>query len=760
MSAAGQPPPGDDADGWAEYGEGAREPSAGNGRDANMAGEHIAAVRASLWDAGFRPIPVFSWNHGKPLERGKRPLAKAWTDDARKDPPGCLALDVVAWALNTGILCDTLRPFDFDIDDPDLVARCRAVVFQRLGEAPLRYRANSPRCLALYRAAAGAPPKLTLAGKLGKVEVLGEGQQFVAHGIHHTNSSLLWTPAPPWEFARDSLPAVTEDDIIAVLKDLMPLLEATKISGIRRTGNGTGEPGSSGNQTADPLRIAQALNDIPNSEGPSDWEWWNNVGLAVWAATGGSPLGFAAFNQWSSRHPKYSAEETRARWDHYFDSPPDHTGAGKLFGMAKEARKAQRGNNTRTVPPVDASVIWITKLALSDRGVPIPDLANATLALREAPNLAGLLAYDEMERTPVLLRQVPGTVDTATPHPLRDVDVGAIQEWVQDAALRRLSKDTMHQAAELVAHEHPFHPVRDYLDGLEWDNTPRLNTWLSYYFGVQRLKADAQIGEDYVDAIGRMFLISAVARIFKPGCQCDYMLVLEGPQGNLKSSAVGILADRWFSDHLPDLHANPKDVSQHLNGKWIVELGELAALLKADASAIKSFITRRVERYRRSYGRRDTFEPRQCVFVGTTNEATYLRDPTGGRRFWPVVVVKIDLDALRADRDQLWAEAVHLFRQGERWWPTPGFEARVMQAEQETRFEEDAWTDLIRDFLADGKLRTTIMEVAAKIGFLPERVSTRDQRRITAIMRRLGWELRRTGKTRWWMPQPVTRWRE
>lgn len=223
----------------------------------------------------------------------------------------------------------------------------------------------------------------------------------------------------------------------------------------------------------------------------------------------------------------------------------------------------------------------------------------------------------------------------------------------------------MHQAAELVAVKHSFHPVRNYLNALAWDGTPRLDTWLSYYLGVERLNAKAPIGGDYVDAIGRMFLISAVARIFEPGCQCDYALVLEGEQGNLKSSACTVLGGPWFSDHLPDLHANEKDVSQHLNGKWIIEIPELSALLKADAAAIKSFISRRVERYRRSYGRRDMFEPRQCIFIGTTNEATYLRDPTGGRRFWPVKVLSVDLAALRHDRDQLWVEAVHRYRQGE-----------------------------------------------------------------------------------------------
>ena len=394
---------------------------------------------------------------------------------------------------------------------------------------------------------------------------------------------------------------------------------------------------------------------------------------------------------------------------------------------------------------------WLKKLARDDTGKPIPDLANAMTALSEAPELRDLLAYDEMARAPVLLAPVPGTKNTETPHPLNDIDVGAIQNWIQRAAIRRLAKDIVHQASELRADQNRFHPVRRYLDALVWDGTPRLDKWLSYYLGVERIRKAAPSGEDYVDAIGRMFLISGVARIFDPGCQCDYMLVLEGTQGNLKSSACAILAGEWFSDHLPDLHTSQKDVSQHLNGKWIVEIPELAALLKADESLIKSFITRRVERYRRSYGRRDVFESRQCVFIGTTNLEAYLRDPTGGRRFWPVKVGVIDLKALKTDRDQLWAEAVVRYRAGEKYWPDAKFEREQIQEQQEARFDEDVWTDPIREHLK-GQVQTTVMQMAVALGFTNEEVGTRDQRRISAILERFGWVRHRTGKQRWWVP--------
>src|SRR5262249_45460081 len=151
----------------------------------------------------------------------------------------------------------------------------------------------------------------------------------------------------------------------------------------------------------------------------------------------------------------------------------------------------------------------------------------------------------------------------------------------------------------------------------------------------------------------------------------------------------------WFSDDLPDLDS--KDSKQHLCGKWLVAIDEMAALLKtrADAATIKSYITRRVEKYRRPFDRLDVTEPRPCVFTCTTNESVYLRDETGGRRFWPVVVSDVRLDNLRRDRDQLLAEAVHAYNQHEPWWPSREVEALLIAPEQEKRFDADPWHDMI-----------------------------------------------------------------
>ncbi len=174
-------------------------------------------------------------------------------------------------------------------------------------------------------------------------------------------------------------------------------------------------------------------------------------------------------------------------------------------------------------------------------------------------------------------------------------------------------------------------------------------------------------------------------------------------------------------------------------------MAEMSALDKAEAAALKAFITRTHERYRPSYGRSEVIEPRQCAFIGTTNKATYLRDETGGRRFWPVKVGTIDTDKLKADRDQLFAEAVELYRFGAQWWPDGDFEVQHIAPEQNARYESDAWEDAVGQFLAkadnlvEGK-KTTILEVARNGLFIDTpKLGTADQRRIAAALERLGW---------------------
>jgi predicted P-loop ATPase len=379
---------------------------------------------------------------------------------------------------------------------------------------------------------------------------------------------------------------------------------------------------------------------------------------------------------------------------------------------------------------------WLARCMRDEKGRILSNLANVMIALRDDSVLRDMLAYDEMYAGEVLLREIDGTT-CDKPRPVIDPDVTAIQEYLQLGGLSRTGKDTVHQAVDLRARERPFHPLRDWLNSLRWDNTPRAGTWLNVYLGAENT--------EYTRAIGRMFLVACVARIFNPGCQADYMLILEGDQGEYKSSACKILGGEWFSENLPDIATAGKDVSQHLRGKWIIEVGELDAMSRAEDSQLKGFITRTVERYRRSYGRKEVVEPRQCLFIGTTNKSVYLRDETGGRRYWGVKTGTIDLDALKRDRDQLFAEAVQLFRDGAQWWPDKEFEAKHIQPEQEKRFEADPWEDPIARYLAgNGAKRpeeVLISQIAKDVLRFPNlsRLGTADSRRITKILEHEGW---------------------
>lgn len=411
---------------------------------------------------------------------------------------------------------------------------------------------------------------------------------------------------------------------------------------------------------------------------------------------------------------------------------------------------------------------WKADWQLSDSGVPLPNLVNAMIAMRFAPDLNDIVRYDDMARAIILSKRVPNTPETGTiPRHIKDADILAIQEELQIVGLRRIAKATVQDAVQLAAEQDRFHPVRDYLSSLQWDGVQRIRGWLGKYLGVE--------GSDYSDQIGELFLIAMVARQFSPGCKADYMLILEGPQGALKSSACRILAGEWFSDNLPDLsRGDAVRLSMHLRGKWLIEIAEMSSFSAAESHTLKEFITQTDERYTPKYGRHEVEEPRQCLFVGTTNEATYLRDATGGRRFWPAKVGIIDLLGLAEVRDQLFAEAVAKYRAGAQWWPSREFEAANILPEQASRYQEDPWHDTIKDWLDGGApvldaggvpvvdvnsnpvvtsylyQVSTTQVLRGPLRVPLERITFREQRRVAEVLQRLGWVFRRTMKARFY----------
>jgi predicted P-loop ATPase len=390
--------------------------------------------------------------------------------------------------------------------------------------------------------------------------------------------------------------------------------------------------------------------------------------------------------------------------------------------------------------------IWLQQCSKDSKKKPLCNLANVLIALRLDTDFRDAYAFDEMQQSVMLTHEIGSPLgDSLQPWPATDADVTHLQDWLQQKGLRRIGRNDVYNAMDWYARQRAYHPVREYLESLEWDGQRRVNAWLTTMLGAD-LNA-------YTQTIGQMFLISMVARILEPGCKADHMLVLEGPQGALKSTACGILAGEWFSDGLPEI-TDGKDASQHLRGKWLIEVAEMHAMNRAEASLLKSFISRTSERYRPPYGRLEVIEPRQCVFIGTTNRDAYLRDETGGRRFWPVKCGHINSEALAAERDQLFAEAVRLYWAQVPWWPDKDFERQHIEPEQAARYEGDAWEEAVTEYL-NTTSRVTISQVARDaLHFETQRIGTADQRRIAAIMTNAGWhaaDKRGTGGARFWV---------
>ena len=395
---------------------------------------------------------------------------------------------------------------------------------------------------------------------------------------------------------------------------------------------------------------------------------------------------------------------------------------------------------------------WFAKCQKNAQGDPRGNLFNAKLALDNDGQFYRKFRYDDMMQRVVLMEAITPKAKERSgdkfPRPMQDSDETVTRLILQEAGLEGMHKDSVYDAIATHARQHRFHPVQDYLKGLKWDGVDRLDKWLVTY-----AQAEDSV---YTRAVGAMFILSMVARVMVPGCQVDHMLVLEGCQGFGKSTMSRELAGEYFSDSLPHIREGDKDLSSHLEGKWLVEIGELSAMGKAEIEATKTFISRRVENYRPAYGRVEVAQPRQCVFIGTTNAHEYLKDETGNRRFWPVRVKKTDTAKLAEDRDQLFAEAMERWRAGEQHWPGADFAASTIVPQQDLRVEQGVWHAKVADWL-QGRAETTTLEVAVVcLGFLDREVNDRTKKELSRILRALKWNLHRShGKNKWTAPLPV-----
>ncbi len=403
---------------------------------------------------------------------------------------------------------------------------------------------------------------------------------------------------------------------------------------------------------------------------------------------------------------------------------------------------------------------WRTDLLRTGDGACKATAGNLQLILRNDPAIAGVFRYNEFTSRVDVVGVIPGPVSLPA-GPLADQHLAALGAWLSRGDTYRLSArpQQIAEAVSLAAHEHAFHPVRDYFDALAWDGKERLAGALNTYLGAA--------AGPYSQRVSCMLFVAVVARVFKPGCKVDFVVILESlHQGVGKSTMVrNLINPDWYVESIETMGG--REFLMSIRGALIVELGELSVLSRADYNRVKQAITAQIDTYRDPFARCVASYPRQCVFVGTTNQDDWNRDPSGARRFLPVRVIAADLESFLHDRDQLWAEAVHLYQQGFDYWTLPD----AAEAEQDDRFDDDIWQEPIANWLdgraGDGTYPVTIDMLPADQGRgvrsatphqlmtcalgvdLPKQ-SRADWMRVAAIMRRLGWPKERVqrGSTR------------
>lgn len=392
-------------------------------------------------------------------------------------------------------------------------------------------------------------------------------------------------------------------------------------------------------------------------------------------------------------------------------------------------------SNGAEAAPTSKYGLWMAwNLDRVGNGDPAANLNNAVAILEHDPSLRRFVWYDSF-----LDRMLTGD----PPREWKDYDDINLALYMQRAiGLTKISRDTVSQAVIAIAFRDVRNSVRDWLEALSWDNEPRMDHFFEDHFGA--------VGNAYTRAASRNFWLSMVARIYRPGCKVDNMIVLEGAQGVGKSNALQIIGGEWFAEQ-HESAANPKGFGEILQGKWIVEISEMDSFQRAELTRVKAVVTNRNDRFRGSYKHYAEDHPRQCVFVGTTNKDDWNRDDTGARRFWPIRCNgAIDVQAIAGQREQLFAEAVQRFKSGESWWQMPAEETRN---EQRARFQEDPWQDFIARFLYEDKMgdswlpRTTprapvtTSEILMQgLGFdSSSRIGRLDEMRVASCLRVLGW---------------------
>lgn len=370
---------------------------------------------------------------------------------------------------------------------------------------------------------------------------------------------------------------------------------------------------------------------------------------------------------------------------------------------------------------------WKARLQKGDNGQVKRNLTNLMHHLRNLPALGKELRFNELSYQPEWRGK-----------PIEDPDLVDIRLILEQEGFPPPDKD-VRAAVDRCARENSYNPVADYLTSLNWDGSPRIERWMVRLLGAP--------DTDFVRLISPKVMISAVARALDPGCKVDTVLVIEGPQGIKKSTAIATLFGEEYTAESVSLFEQHNKMVMAMMGAWVVELAEFIAIARSNQNSVKGLLSMRKDKVVLPYAKMSSTHPRRCVFFGTINpdETGYLTDSTGNRRYWPVSATKADVDGIRRNRDQLWAEAVHRYRAGERWWLEPEEEGLAQEA-QSQREEEDAWAEPLRNKIKseaeNGRSypEITVDQALTLLGIPHERKDKRAQMRAGACLKSLGYE--------------------
>ena len=477
-------------------------------------------------------------------------------------------------------------------------------------------------------------------------------------------------------------------------------------------------------------------------------------------------------DQWSTRPDGtlYNAGMLKAAeineliaWPDFANDDPDRRtdfndyalayGIDRLRERLSQATVAR--GEAQDIPDVDSVVAfnapsppnyetWKERLICKENGALVKgSLRNVILMLEHHQSYEGVFKLNEFDQEIYVCKPTPW--DDLSAFYVRKLQDNDITQCAAEIEAFGLSSDggKVFSAIKVVAERSSFHPAREYFDGLKWDGVCRLEKWLPYYMGAE----DDDL--DYLAFAGKKWLTAAVKRVYEPGCKFDHVLVAEGKQGKGKSTAFEYLAtfgrdkqESYFSDNIKISDIQNKDTILLLQGSIIVELAEMAGFNKKEDDEIKGWITIKEDRCRVPYGRTISTFPRQFVLCATVNNYEYLKDPTGNRRYWPFKANSIDLEAIKTDREQLWAEAVHYYKQGMYIGPTPE-EIKLAEVAQQKRLSIDPLEDDVMEALSKCNWQSAVKlaDVLREMGFnMKDRADSRLSGKVMKILRQNGYE--------------------